>query len=60
VAHPLCTAPLTVVGELAHVILGVFNGRVDKNSEGAVLELGNGYLLYMVLLVIFCTMAINI
>lgn len=48
---------LTPVGALLTAVPGVV---VDRHSEGAVLELGPWYLLFVSLLAIFCTNAINI
>mmetsp|Transcript_9141 Transcript_9141/g.12972 ORF Transcript_9141/g.12972 Transcript_9141/m.12972 type:complete len:497 (-) Transcript_9141:501-1991(-) len=41
-------------------LLGILHIIVDENANGAILELGKWYLLYMGLLAVFCTNAINI
>ncbi|KAA0172740.1 hypothetical protein FNF27_05840 [Cafeteria roenbergensis] len=48
---------LTPLGGLLALVPGV---SVDRHSEGAVLDLGVWYLVFMSLLAIFCTNAINI
>jgi UDP-N-acetylglucosamine--dolichyl-phosphate N-acetylglucosaminephosphotransferase len=44
---------LTLVGKLLNLVVGV-------QSDGAILELGHFFSLYMLLIIIFCTQAINI
>jgi UDP-N-acetylglucosamine--dolichyl-phosphate N-acetylglucosaminephosphotransferase len=48
---------LTPVGQLLSVVPGV---TVDELAQGAILELGPWYFVFMLLLAIFCTNAINI
>eukprot|EP01052_Picozoa_sp_SAG31_P038786 SAG31_NODE_5248_length_2651_cov_1.748041_1_plen_379_part_00 len=62
-ADPSCRGAdcsLTTAGSATQALLRIFGGDVDSVSGGAILELNYGYHCYMVALVVFATMAINI